>query len=128
MKTVGKIVVSEQNTFEANRSRSPQRKSAARKHSECSSSNGSHEDYSNAKRRSDDDDDDDECVSSEAEVIKLGSNKLSKQVDDQRFTIETTVKVQKYSDKKKARKDDNEPSPKMKRKKSTKSNNDSLNC
>lgn len=126
MKTVGKIVVSEQNTCEASNNRSPQRKSKARKHSDCSSSNGSNddecEDDSDSKRRSDDDDVD--C----SEAKTLGSKKVSKQVDDQRFTIETTIKVQKCGDKKKAKKDDNEPSPTMERKKSTKKSIDLLHC
>lgn len=74
------------------------------------------------------DDDEDYLSSSEHEELKpLTGKKMSKKLNDQRFTIETTVTVEKVNDRKKSKKDSEEsclpfvppePSPIRQKKKS----------
>lgn len=107
MKPVGKIVISEKYNQETERkSDAPQKKSTTTKSSPIGPTSESNSGCdTDAESMEMPDEEEDDCNSSDQEVKPLAGKKMQKKLNDQRFTIETTVTVEKCgSDRKKGKK------------------------
>lgn len=105
VKPVGKLVISEKFQIEegCEKGGASEKKSNTTKQSSIASSSGSSCCSSDAESN-DIADDDDKCNSSDQEVKPIAGKKIQKKLNDQCFTIETTVTVEKCADRKKGKK------------------------
>lgn len=94
VKPVGKIVISDKTEHEEERKGCSSKRNSSKQSSIAPTSGlSSCCDTDADSNDMQDDEDDDECNSSEEELKPLAGKKMQKNLNDQRFTIETTVKV-----------------------------------